>query len=173
MSHREYASRVCTVRNGPVEQCAGRCELRTHIVARKRELHRIGLEAQARTDTYGAGHAYWNAARNGHLAENRACGCALCYIRVAEDPNPRLCSGKMFDHVRTSEAGNNNWPLEGQHPTYCQGMFLRQGYAAFAVGHANKKSQNHGVGDLEFREIEAGDRRESSVKTECIERVRT
>src|SRR5437879_12113711 len=107
------------------------------------------------------------------LAARRACGGALRHVGVADDAEPRLCLGKMLDHIRASEAGHDYWLLKGQHAMYRRGLLFRQGHAAFAVGHAHKKRQNYGVVGGEFREFEDADGREASITTQSFERIRT
>ena len=142
-------------------------------MARGHELHRICRKIDARAHAYRAGHVHGNAARGGRLAEKRASGGTLRYVGVAEDAEPGLCLGKMLDHIRTSEAGHDYWLPKGQHAMYRRGLLFRQGHAAFAVGHAHKKRQNYGVAGGEFREFEAADGREPSIKLQSFERIHT
>ena len=77
----------------------------------------------------------------------------------------------MPDHVWAAEAGGNHRSIAGQHPTHYRRLFVGQRHAAFPVGHANKKRQNHSVTGAQFGEIHAADRRKPRIKPLSFERA--
>ena len=145
MAYGEHSAWECVFRHRVFQQFHSGSELGSHLRVCCLELHRIGGTSIPSPMRAAPGTLTGIRPPMGVWPKIARAAAFCATSALTENAYPRFGLGKILDHVWAAEARHDRGRLRRQHAVHRRRLFLRQGHASFAVGHANEKRQNHGI----------------------------